>query len=114
MNIQGQAALVTGGGSGLGEATARELARLGARVAVLDLNLENAQRVAKDIGGVAVQCNVSDPDSMQAAVEAAAAAQRKAMEIAEDAARKADPSLAPLFEKMRKAGEAQRGRKQPE
>ncbi|MFP8777337.1 SDR family NAD(P)-dependent oxidoreductase [Hydrogenophaga sp. RWCD_12] len=74
MNIQGHAALVTGGGSGLGEATARELARLGAKVAVLDLNLENAQRVAKDIGGVAVQCNVSDPDSMQAAVDAAAAA----------------------------------------
>ena len=74
MNIQGHAALVTGGGSGLGEATARELARLGAKVAVLDLNLENAQRVAKDIGGMAVQCNVSDPDSMQAAVEAAAAA----------------------------------------
>jgi NAD(P)-dependent dehydrogenase (short-subunit alcohol dehydrogenase family) len=73
MNIQGQAALVTGGGSGLGEATARELARLGAKVAVLDLNLENAQRVAQDIGGVAAQCNVSDPDSMQAAVDAAAA-----------------------------------------
>ena len=75
MNIQGQAALVTGGGSGLGEATARELARLGAKVAVLDLNLENAQRVAKDIGGVAVQCNVSDEASMQAAIEQAAAAQ---------------------------------------
>ena len=42
MNIQGQAALVTGGGSGLGEATARELARLGAKVAVLDVNLANA------------------------------------------------------------------------
>ncbi|WP_374406182.1 SDR family NAD(P)-dependent oxidoreductase [Hydrogenophaga sp.] len=74
MNIQGHAALVTGGGSGLGEATARELARLGAKVAVLDLNLENAQRVAADIGGVAVQCNVSDPDSMQAAIQQAAAA----------------------------------------
>ncbi|MEY4075403.1 MAG: 3-oxoacyl-[acyl-carrier-protein] reductase FabG, partial [Pseudomonadota bacterium] len=61
MNIQGTAALVTGGGSGLGEATARELARLGARVAVLDLNLDNAQRVAHDIGGIAVACNVSDP-----------------------------------------------------
>ena len=54
MNIQGQAALVTGGGSGLGEATARELARLGAKVAVLDLSMDNAQRVAAEIGGVAV------------------------------------------------------------
>ena len=74
MDIQGKAALVTGGGSGLGEATARELARLGAKVAVLDLNLDNAQRVAADIGGVAVQCDVSNADSMAAAVEAAAAA----------------------------------------
>ena len=74
MNIQGHAALVTGGGSGLGEATARELARLGAKVAVLDLNLDNAQRVAAEIGGVACQCNVSDPESMQAAIDAAAAA----------------------------------------
>ena len=81
MNIQGQAALVTGGGSGLGEATARELARLGAKVAVLDLNLDNAQRVAAEIDAqfgngcaVAVQCNVSDPDSMAQAIETAAAA----------------------------------------
>ena len=74
MKIQGQAALVTGGGSGLGEATARELARLGAKVAVLDLNLDNAQRVARDIGGVALVCNVSDADSMQAAIDAAATA----------------------------------------
>jgi NAD(P)-dependent dehydrogenase (short-subunit alcohol dehydrogenase family) len=74
MNIHGQAALVTGGGSGLGEATARELARLGAKVAVLDLNLENAQRVAQAIGGIAVSCNVSDADSMQAAIDTAAAA----------------------------------------
>jgi len=52
--------------------------------------------------------------AVREAREAAAAAQRKAMEIAEDVARKADPSLAPLFEKMHKAGEGQRGRKQPE
>jgi len=74
MNIQGHAALVTGGGSGLGEATARELARLGAKVAVLDLNIDNAQRVAADIGGVAVPCDVANPDSMQAAIEQATAA----------------------------------------
>ena len=74
MKIEGQAALVTGGGSGLGEATARELARLGARVAVLDVNLEGAQRVAKEIGGVAAKCDVTDTESVQAAIDAAAAA----------------------------------------
>lgn len=74
MNIQGQAALVTGGGSGLGEATARELARLGARVAVLDVNLANAQRVATDIGGIALSCDITNPDSVQTAIDAAAAA----------------------------------------
>ena len=74
MNIQGQAALVTGGGSGLGEATARELARLGAKVAVLDINLANAQQVAADIGGVAIQCDITDGASLQGAIEQAAAA----------------------------------------
>ena len=74
MNIQGQAALVTGGGSGLGEATARELARLGAKVAVLDINLANAQKVAADIGGVAAACDITDSASLQAAIDAAAAA----------------------------------------
>jgi NAD(P)-dependent dehydrogenase (short-subunit alcohol dehydrogenase family) len=74
MNIQGQAALVTGGGSGLGEATARELARLGAKVAVLDINLANAQKVAAEIGGVAFACDVTDSASLQAAIDGAAAA----------------------------------------
>ena len=74
MNIEGKAALVTGGGSGLGEATARELARLGAQVAVLDVNLDNARRVAADIGGIALLCDVTSPDSVQAAIETAAAA----------------------------------------
>ncbi|NTV85277.1 MAG: SDR family NAD(P)-dependent oxidoreductase [Burkholderiaceae bacterium] len=74
MNIQGQAALVTGGGSGLGEATARELARLGARVAVLDVNLANAQNVASEINGVACQCDITDSASLQAAIDAATAA----------------------------------------
>ena len=74
MNIQGHAALVTGGGSGLGEATARELARLGAKVAVLDINLANAQRVAGEIGGMAAQCDITDGASLQSAIDAAAAA----------------------------------------
>jgi NAD(P)-dependent dehydrogenase (short-subunit alcohol dehydrogenase family) len=74
MNMQGHAALVTGGGSGLGEATARELARLGAKVAVLDVNLDNAKRVAADIGGVALQCDITNTESLQIAIDQAAAA----------------------------------------
>jgi NAD(P)-dependent dehydrogenase (short-subunit alcohol dehydrogenase family) len=74
MNIQGQAALVTGAASGLGEATARELARLGARVAVLDVNLPLAEKVAAEIGGIACQCDITSTDSLQAAIAMAAAA----------------------------------------
>ena len=74
MNIQGHAALVTGGGSGLGEATARELARRGAKVAILDVNLAAAERVANDIGGIAMRCDVTSPDSVQSAMAQAQAA----------------------------------------
>ena len=74
MKIQGIAAIVTGGGSGLGEATARELARLGAKVAVLDVNLANAQKVAAGIGGVACQADVTDTASLEKAFADAAAA----------------------------------------
>jgi NAD(P)-dependent dehydrogenase (short-subunit alcohol dehydrogenase family) len=74
MKIEGQAALVTGGASGLGEATARELARLGAKVAILDRNAELAAKVAKDIGGVACNCDITDTESVNAALAQAAAA----------------------------------------
>jgi len=74
MKIEGQAALVTGGASGLGEATARELARLGARVAILDRNAELAAKVAGDIGGVACACDITDTESVNAALDKAAAA----------------------------------------
>ncbi|MER9076446.1 3-hydroxyacyl-CoA dehydrogenase [Mesorhizobium sp. M0904] len=68
MNPNGQIAIVTGGGSGLGEATARALAVRGARVAVLDLGIDRAAKVAADIGGIAVQCDVSNAESGAAAV----------------------------------------------
>jgi NAD(P)-dependent dehydrogenase (short-subunit alcohol dehydrogenase family) len=74
MQVQGQAAIVTGGGSGLGEATARALAAAGARVTVLDFNLETAEAVAKEIGGFAVKCDVASAESAEVAVELAAAA----------------------------------------
>jgi NAD(P)-dependent dehydrogenase (short-subunit alcohol dehydrogenase family) len=74
MNIQGQAALVTGAASGLGEATARELARLGAKVAVLDVNLAQAEKVAAEIGGIACQCDITNADSVSAAIAKAEAA----------------------------------------
>jgi NAD(P)-dependent dehydrogenase (short-subunit alcohol dehydrogenase family) len=73
MNIQGQAALVTGGASGLGAATARELARQGARVAVLDRNAEGAAVVAAEIGGIGIECDITSTDSVLAALDAARA-----------------------------------------
>ena len=81
MQIQGQAALVTGGASGLGEATARELARRGAKVAVLDRNAELAEKVATAINtefgagsAVACACDITDAASVSAAIDQAATA----------------------------------------
>ena len=74
MQLKDQAAIVTGGASGLGAATARKLAAQGARVAVCDLNAKLAQSVAAEIGGVAVICDVSDAASAEAAVAQAAKA----------------------------------------
>jgi NAD(P)-dependent dehydrogenase (short-subunit alcohol dehydrogenase family) len=71
MEIKGQAAIVTGGGSGMGADVARHLAKAGAKVAVLDLNREGAEAVAKEIGGLALQCDVADAASGEAAVKAA-------------------------------------------
>jgi NAD(P)-dependent dehydrogenase (short-subunit alcohol dehydrogenase family) len=71
MQLKDQAAVVTGGASGLGAATARKLASLGAKVAVCDLNTKLAETVAAEIKGVAVTCNVADAASAEAAVAAA-------------------------------------------
>jgi NAD(P)-dependent dehydrogenase (short-subunit alcohol dehydrogenase family) len=68
MKLEGQAALVTGGASGLGAETARHLANAGAKVTVLDVNLELAQQVAQEIGGLAVHCDVSSASSAENAI----------------------------------------------
>ena len=60
------AAVVTGGASGLGEATARALAAKGAKVALFDLNEERGARVAEEIGGIACKVDVSDEASVDA------------------------------------------------
>ncbi len=74
MRISGAAAIVTGGGSGLGRATAEELAAKGARVAVFDLNPAAAEEAAKAIGGLGVVCDVADEASAVAAIGKAEAA----------------------------------------
>jgi NAD(P)-dependent dehydrogenase (short-subunit alcohol dehydrogenase family) len=72
MQIEGQGAIVTGGGSGLGAATARGLAAKGAKVAILDFDGDRAKAVAAEIGGTALQVDVSDPAAVGEAVARAA------------------------------------------
>ncbi len=67
MKVQGHTAIVTGGGSGLGAETARHLAKAGAKVAVFDINMDGAKAVAEEIGGVAVECDVANSGSVEAA-----------------------------------------------
>jgi NAD(P)-dependent dehydrogenase (short-subunit alcohol dehydrogenase family) len=71
MDCKGHAAIVTGGGSGLGAATAAALVAAGAKVALLDVNLDGAKSVAAKIGGLAVRCDVTDSDGAAAAVKEA-------------------------------------------
>jgi NAD(P)-dependent dehydrogenase (short-subunit alcohol dehydrogenase family) len=69
-NFKDKVAIITGGGSGMGAATAKILAEKGMKVALLDLNLEQAGALAKTIGGIALHCDVSDESSAQTAVNA--------------------------------------------
>jgi len=71
LKLTGISAIVTGGASGLGAATARKLAHAGAKVAVFDVNKDLAETVAKEIGGVAIACDVSNGPAAEAGIGAA-------------------------------------------
>jgi NAD(P)-dependent dehydrogenase (short-subunit alcohol dehydrogenase family) len=78
MDINGLAAIVTGGASGLGGATARMLAANGAKVTIFDLNEELGNAHAKDIGGHFIKVNVTDEAAVEAAIEEAESLNGKA------------------------------------
>lgn len=67
MKLDGVSAVVTGGASGLGEATARELARRGAKVAIFDRDVARGQAVAREIAGIFCQVDVTSDDAVAAA-----------------------------------------------
>ena len=71
MELNGTSAVVSGGASGLGEATARVLAAAGATVVIADLNENRGKQVADDIGGLFARTDVADEASVQAAVDVA-------------------------------------------
>jgi NAD(P)-dependent dehydrogenase (short-subunit alcohol dehydrogenase family) len=71
MNVSGASAIVTGGASGIGEGSARQLAALGAHVVIADLQEEQGAKVASEIGGLFVKCDVSSEEDGAAAVAAA-------------------------------------------
>jgi NAD(P)-dependent dehydrogenase (short-subunit alcohol dehydrogenase family) len=68
MDIKGHVAIVTGGASGLGAASAERLAAAGAKVALLDVNVQAAETLARKLGGIAVQCDVTSDTSAEAAL----------------------------------------------
>ncbi len=74
MDLNGISAIITGGASGLGGATARAMAKAGAKVTILDVNRDAAEAMAREIGGLAVICDVANSEAGAAAMEAARAA----------------------------------------
>lgn len=74
MDVNGVAAVVTGAASGLGEATARELARRGAKVAIFDRDTQRGEQVASEIGGIFCEVDVTSDEKVRSAFEKARAA----------------------------------------
>jgi NAD(P)-dependent dehydrogenase (short-subunit alcohol dehydrogenase family) len=71
VDVEGASILVTGGASGIGEASAWALAERGARIAIVDMNEERGSEIASKLDGVFVKADVADPEQVQAAVDAA-------------------------------------------
>ncbi|HIG25956.1 MAG TPA: SDR family NAD(P)-dependent oxidoreductase [Acidimicrobiia bacterium] len=71
MNLEGSSSIITGGASGIGEASARQLAAAGSRVVIADLNEERGTEVASELGGLFVKCDVSSTEDAETAVAAA-------------------------------------------
>jgi len=71
IDLNGSSSLVTGGASGIGEASARQLAAAGSRVVIADLNEERGQAVASELGGLFVRCDVTSVEDADTAVAAA-------------------------------------------
>lgn len=72
MKIQGQPAIVTGGASGLGAETVRQLADAGAKVTIFDLNEAAAKELAAEVGGLGISCDITDTESVENALRIAA------------------------------------------
>lgn len=68
MNIENNTVIITGGASGMGAATARELAKYGAKLALFDLNKNAAQAIASEVKGEAYECNVAQEESVASAI----------------------------------------------
>src|SRR5260370_10153993 len=74
MQLKDVAVLITGGGSGLGAATARAMAAKGAKIGIIDQSKENAEKVAAEVKGIALHADVTDEDAIKAAIAKAEAA----------------------------------------
>ncbi len=69
MQVDGNVAIITGGASGLGAGTARELAKAGGQIAIWDIQEDKGLEIAKEVGGVFCNCDVTSEESVIAAME---------------------------------------------